>query len=113
MKLIKAYIRHRKVEEVYNALKSEGFGAMTLVECDGTGKYTDSEEWHISEKYPFADACKVTKIEILIPDSDKKKVTAIIREKGRTGYQGDGIILVSPVDEVHKIKNDESGVESV
>lgn len=113
MKLIKAYIRHRKVEEVYNALKSEGFGAMTLVECDGTGKYTDSEDSHISEKYPFADACKVTKIEILIPNSDKKKVIAIIREKGRTGYQGDGIILISSVDEVHKIRNDESGVESV
>ncbi|MDK2841142.1 MAG: nitrogen regulatory protein 1 [Anaerophaga sp.] len=113
MKLIKAYIRHRKVEEVYNALKNEGFGAMTLVECEGTGKYTDSEDLHISEKYPFTNASRVTKIEILVPDSDTKKVTSIIREKGRTGYQGDGIILISPVDEVHKIRTNESGVESV
>jgi nitrogen regulatory protein P-II 1 len=113
MKLIKAYIRHRKVEEVYKALRSEGFGAMTLVECDGTGKYTDSEEKHISENYPFADASKVTKIELLIPKSDVKKVVDIIREKGRTGYQGDGMVLVSPVDGVYKIKTDESGVHSV
>ena len=75
------------MKKFYNALKAEGFGALTLVECDGTGKYTDSESKHISEKYPFADACKVTKIEILIPDSDQKKVTGIIREKGRTGHQ--------------------------
>lgn len=113
MKLIKAYIRHRKIEEVYEALKAEGFGAMTLVECEGTGKYTDSEEKHISEKYPFADACKVTKIELLIPKSDVKKVVGIIREKGRTGYQGDGMILVSPVDEVYKIKNNDSGMQSI
>jgi nitrogen regulatory protein P-II 1 len=113
MKLIKAYIRHRKVEEVYKALRSEGFGAMTMVECDGTGKYTDSEEKHLSDKYPFADACKVTKLEILVPRSDVKKVVGIIREKGRTGYKGDGMVLVSPVDEVYKIKNDETGIESV
>jgi len=113
MKLIKAYIRYRKIEEVYKALKSEGFDAMTLVECEGTGKYTDSEEKHISDKYPFADACKVTKIEILIPKSNVKKVVDIIREKGRTGYQGDGMIMISTIDEVHKIKNDDSGIESV
>lgn len=73
MRLIKAYIHHRKVEEVYNALKSEGFRAMTLVECYGTGKYTDSENSHIGEKHPFADARKVAKIEILVPNSNKKK----------------------------------------
>lgn len=113
MRLIKAYIRHHKVEEVFNALKSEGFGAMTLVECEGTGKYTDSEEKHISEKYPFAEACKVTKVELLIPGGDVKKVVSIIRGKARTGYQGDGMILVSPIEEVYKIRNEDTGVESV
>lgn len=113
MKLIKAYIRHRKVQEVFEALNAEGFGAMTLVECQGTGKYTDSEEKHISDKYPFAAACKVTKIELLIPNSDVKKVVGIIREKGKTGYQRDGMVLVSPVDEVYKIKNNDSGVETI
>ncbi|WP_291856967.1 P-II family nitrogen regulator [Marinilabilia sp.] len=113
MRLIKAYIRHIKVEEVYKALKSEGFGAMTLVECEGTGKYTDSEQGHISEKYPFADACKVTKIEILVSQNNVKKVVALIREKGRTGYKGDGMILVSPVDEAYKIKNNDSGIKSI
>jgi nitrogen regulatory protein P-II 1 len=113
MKLINAYIRHRTVEDVFNALKSEGFGALTLVECEGTGKYTDSEEKHNSENYPFSEASKVTKIELLIPKSDVKKVVGIIRKKGRTGYQGDGMILVSPVDEMYKIRNDDTGVESV
>jgi nitrogen regulatory protein PII len=35
MKLIKAYIRHRKVGDIYNALKKAGFCCMTFVECEG------------------------------------------------------------------------------
>jgi nitrogen regulatory protein P-II 1 len=68
MKLIKAYIRHRKAEEVYDALKKEGFCCMTFVECEGTGRYSDSEKEHISDKYPFADAYRVIKLEILVDD---------------------------------------------
>jgi nitrogen regulatory protein P-II 1 len=38
MKLIKAFIRHRKTEEVFNALVAAGFCCMTFVECEGTGR---------------------------------------------------------------------------
>ena len=41
MKLIKAYIRKSKIEEVYRALEEMGYKSMTLTECEGTGKYTD------------------------------------------------------------------------
>ncbi|MGM0375986.1 MAG: P-II family nitrogen regulator [Bacteroidota bacterium] len=113
MKLVKAYIRHRKTEEVYQALQAEGFGALTLVECEGTGKYTDREEEHLSDKFPFTDAYKVIKVEILVPDSDINKVVKTIKEYGRTGHPGDGMVLVSPVDEVYKIRNEETGIDSV
>ena len=56
MKLVKAYIRQRKVEAVYHALKQEGLCCITFVDCEGTGKYADHEAEHISEKYPFAEA---------------------------------------------------------
>ena len=39
MKLIKAYIRQRKTEEVYEALEKAGFCSMTLMECEGTDIY--------------------------------------------------------------------------
>ena len=113
MKLIKAYIRKRKIEEVYRALESKGYGSMTMVECEGTGKYTDREEEHISEKYTFADAYMVVKLEILIPDGDLEELISTIRKYGRTGYSGDGMIIVTPVDEVHKIRTDEEGIESI
>ena len=113
MKLVKAYIRYRKTEEVFRALDAKGFGAITLVECEGTGKYTDKEEKHLSNKFPFTDACKVLKLEVLVPDSDVHDVVGTIKENGRTGHPGDGMVLVSPVDEVYKIRNDTSGIESI
>ncbi len=113
MKLIKAYIRHRKIKDVYNALTNEGYCCMTFVECEGTGNYTDSEREHISVKYEFAEAYKVVKLEILIPDKQTENVIKIIRKNGRTGYHGDGIIIVSEAEEVYKIRTDEKGIHVV
>jgi len=109
MKLIKAYIRYRKAEEVYDALKEAGFCCMTFVECEGTGQYSDRETDHISDKYPFANAYKVIKLEIVALDEHISELIEIIKKNGRTGYRGDGIIIVSPVDEVYKVRSDEVG----
>jgi nitrogen regulatory protein P-II 1 len=110
MKLIKAYIRYRKAEEVHNALKTAGFCCMTFVECEGTGQYSDQEKDHISEKYPFASAYRVIKLEIVARDEHIPELIKTIKKNGRTGYRGDGIIIVSPVDEVYKVRSDEVGV---
>lgn len=113
MKLIKAYIRHRKTEEVYAALKKEGYCCMTFVECEGTGQYSDHEKQHISDKYPFADAYRVIKLEILVADEHVEPVVEIIRKNGRTGYRGDGMIIISLVEEVYKVRTDENGILAI
>ncbi len=101
------------MESVYHALISSGFCCMTMIECEGTGQYVDREKAHISAKYPFAEAYKVLKIEILVSKEHVKKVVSIIRQSGRTGYSGDGMILVSPVDNVYKVRTDEEGILTV
>ena len=113
MKLIKAYIRHRKTEEVYTGLNKAGFCCMTFVEGEGTGQYSDREKKHISDKYPFADSYRVIKLEILVADEHVQPVIDLIRENGRTGYRGDGMIIISPVDEVFKVRTDEKGIVSI
>lgn len=113
MKLVKAYIRHRKFTEVFQTLKSEGFCCMTIVECEGTGRYSDHEKVHLSDKYPFTDAYRVIKLEILVADEHVQKLIGLIRENGRTGYQGDGMIIVSPVDTVYKVRTDEEGILAI
>jgi nitrogen regulatory protein P-II 1 len=113
MKLIKAYIRHRKLEAVYEALMKAGFCCMTLVECEGTGQYSDQEKQSISVKYPFVSAYRVIKIEILVDDGHVQKIIDIIRANGRTGYKGDGIIIVSQVENVYKVRTDEQGILAI
>jgi nitrogen regulatory protein P-II 1 len=113
MKLIKAYIRHRKAEEVYDALKKAGFCCMTFVECEGTGQFSDLEKDHISDKYPFANAYRVVKLEIVTNDEYIPELLGIIKKNGRTGYRGDGIMIVSPVDEVYKVRTDETGILAI
>jgi nitrogen regulatory protein P-II 1 len=113
MKLIKAYIRHRKMDQVYNTLVKAGFCCMTMVECEGTGRYSDHEKEHISYKYPFADAYRVIKLEMLIEAKHVNTVVDLIRQSGRTGYSGDGLIIVSPVDNVYKVRTDEEGILAV
>lgn len=88
MKLIKASIRHRKLEEVYNALNSADFCRMTFAECEGTGQYSDLEKEHISDKYSFAETYRVIKLEILVAKEDMEPVVELIRKNGRTGYPG-------------------------
>jgi nitrogen regulatory protein P-II 1 len=109
MKLIKAYIRHRKTEEVYHALNKAGYCCMTFVECEGTGQYSDHEKEHISAKYSFAEAYRVIKLEIVSADEHVKDIVKIIKQNGRTGYRGDGLIIISPVDEIYKVRTDETG----
>lgn len=113
MKLIKAYIRNRMTEDVYNALKKEGFCCMTLVECEGTGQYSDHEKEHISDRYPYAEAYRVIKLEILVSEEHVDPVIEIIRKNARTGYRGDGMVIVSPVDEVFKVRTDENGILAI
>ena len=114
MKLIKAYIRQRKTEEVFHELRKSGFCCMTFVECEGTGQYSDQEKEHLSNKYPFANAYRVIKLEMLVEsEQEVDAVVDIIRKNGRTGYRGDGLIIVSPVYEVYKIRTDEKGYASI
>ncbi|WP_159518510.1 P-II family nitrogen regulator [Sunxiuqinia indica] len=113
MKLIKAYIRYRKLEEVYNGLNEAGYCCMTFAECEGTGQYSDHEKEHISYKYPFAEAFRVIKLEILVAEEHVQPVVELIRKNGRTGYRGDGMIVISPVDNVYKVRNDEEGILAV
>lgn len=113
MKLIKAYVRTNKIDEVYAALKEGGFCCMTFVECQGTGKYSDQKKKHISAKYPFAEAYKVVKVEIIAADEHLQEVVKLIKKGGRTGYPGDGIIVVSPVEEVEKVRTDEKGILAI
>ncbi|RZT91316.1 nitrogen regulatory protein P-II family [Ancylomarina subtilis] len=108
MKEIKAFVRPNKVNEIVQQLKDNGFENMTISLAEGTGKFQD-EKAFVSDKFAVTDS-PVAKIEIVVYDSFVEKVVCIISKYGKTLNPGDGLIYVSNVDSVHRIK---TGLETM
>jgi nitrogen regulatory protein P-II 1 len=70
--------------------------------AEGTGSLK-TEESTLSTHFSITDS-KVAKIEIVCNDSEVENIVSIISAKGRTGNPGDGIIYVSEVEKMYKIK---------
>ena len=102
MKEIKAFLRPNKVNEIISQLKDAGFENITISEAEGTGSFQDQNAF-VSMKYSVTDS-KIAKLEMVIDQKDVSKAVEIISENGKTINPGDGIIYVSCVDEVYRVK---------
>lgn len=110
MKMIKAYIRPILLEEVYTALRREGFCCMTVFSGEGTGKYINPEKEHGSMNFPAMHA-KIVKIEIAAHNDEVERIEEIIQKEAQTGAEGDGIIFISNINESVRIKDGKRGPE--
>lgn len=102
MKEIKAFIKPFKVMDVFHNLKEAGFPNLTVSKAGGTGTLKSEEE--NSTEFSFTDN-KGAKIEIVCNKNDVDKIVCIIAEHGRTGNPGDGIIYVSDVNQIYRVKD--------
>ena len=102
MKEIKAFVKPFKVNDILNQLLQSGFPNITVSMAEGTGNF-NSEESSLSTHFSITDS-KVAKIEIVCDDSEVEKIVDIISTKGRTGNSGDGIIFVSDIEKVYRVK---------
>lgn len=103
MKEIKAFIRPNKVDDIVHHLKDAGFENMTISSAEGTGKLQD-ETAFVSQKFSITDS-EVAKLELVINKNDVDKVVQIISEQGKTLNPGDGIINVSDVSQIYRVKD--------
>jgi nitrogen regulatory protein P-II 1 len=102
MKEIKAFIRPNKVNNIVHHLKDAGFENVTISLAEGTGKLQD-EDAFVSQKFYITDS-QVAKLELVVNKNDVDKVIHIISEQGQTLKPGDGIIYVSDVSCVYRVK---------
>lgn len=107
MKLIKACVRTRLADQVIHALEKLGVPCLNAVDVKVVGEeMKDEETEEISVEYG-AEYAPMTKLEILSHDKDVDKIIKSIQENAHTGRSGDGMIVVSPVEEVMKIHTKE------
>ncbi len=108
MKRIEAIIRPEKVDEVRRALEKVGFPGLNLTEVEGHGKQKGVVQQWRGEQYRVELLPKV-KLEVVVSDSDVKKIVRAIQDTAKTGGVGDGKIFVSSVEEVVRIRTGEAG----
>ena len=112
MKKIDAIIRPHKLDEVREALQEAGFRGLTVTEVKGYGRQMGHSEIYRGSEYTINFLPK-TKIELVCADKDVEKAISIVLKKAKTGEVGDGKIFVSGVEEVIRVRTEETGDDAV
>ncbi len=108
MKMIRAFIRPEKTEDVLEALMAGGFSAVTKVSVLGRGK-----EKGLKVGDTYYDEIPKEMVMIVVEDSDQNKVIKIISDNARSGKEGrygDGKIFITEVERAVTISSGKDGL---
>ncbi len=103
MKMIRAFIRPEKEQEVVLALEGSGFPSLSKMPVFGRGKQKGLTVGPV-----HYDELPKTLLMMVVEDQDVAKVIGIINDKARTGFIGDGKIFTSPVDGAYTVRTGEA-----
>lgn len=112
MKKIEAIIRPFKLDEVKEALVEEGIHGLTISEVRGYGRQKGHTETYRGSEYQIEFIPKI-KIEIIVNDILLDKVVDAILRTAKTGQVGDGKIFIYDVQDVIRIRTEESGSQAL
>jgi nitrogen regulatory protein P-II 1 len=108
MKRIEAIIQPFKLDDVREALKAIGVDGMTIYDVRGHGRQKGHKEVYRGQEYEV-DLLPKVKVEMVISDSRVEETVKAIVEAARTGKIGDGKVFIYPVEDVIRIRNNETG----
>ena len=104
MKEIKAIIQQHRLSNVIESLQDmEGLHGVTVSEVKGFGHHRANGAKTRSAE-DLIDYAKKVKLEIVVPDQLAGAVVETILKHAHTGRPGDGLLFVSTVDEVYRIR---------
>ncbi|MEO7299460.1 MAG: P-II family nitrogen regulator [Verrucomicrobiota bacterium] len=112
MKKIDAIIKPFKLEEVKEALAGLGVEGMTVTEVKGFGRQKGHTEIYRGSEYTVDFLPKI-KIEVVLPDALVAGAVEAIIKAAKTGKIGDGKVFVSAVENVTRIRTEETGEKAV
>jgi nitrogen regulatory protein P-II 1 len=111
MKKVEAIIREEKLHEVMQALEEKGFIALTVTSVSGRGQQKGLLlEWRVGEYR--VDLLPKTKIEVVVRDEEAQTVIDTVCSSAKTGEIGDGMIFVTPVEQIRRIRTGEKDLKA-
>lgn len=112
MKKIEAILRPEKFNVTQDALNENGYVGMSVLEIKGQGHQKGKSEIWRGKRYRV-DLLPRTKIELIVPDEELDKIVDTIIESSQTGSIGDGMIIVSDITNVYRIRTREEGKDAL
>ncbi len=105
MKMIRAFIRPEKEQEVVQALEGAGFPSLTKVPVFGRGKQKGLTVGPV-----HYDELPKVMLMTVVDDKDLDRAVGVINDKARTGFIGDGKIFVSLVEQAYTVRTGAVGL---
>ena len=100
MKKINAIVRPVRLEALRSALRRlPDFPGMTVTDCSGMSAPDRLGE----NRDPLADFSSKVRIEIVADDAQTLPIIDTIRACAATGQVGDGLVWVSPIEEMWRL----------
>lgn len=112
MKLIIAFVKPFKVDDIKAALKEAGVAGLSVSEVRGFGRQSGQTEVYRGAEYAIEFVPK-SRLEVLVADEDAARVVDAIESAARTGEIGDGKVAVLPVEDVVRIRTGERGADAL
>ena len=105
-------IKPFKLNDVKKALEDIGIQGMSVSEVRGYGRQKGQSELYRGEEYEVAFLPKI-RIEVATTNEIAEKMIPSIIKAAQTGKVGDGKILVSDLENVYRIRTEESGIDAL
>lgn len=103
MKLIKAFVRSTRVDEVVRALEAAGAPGITISRVHGVG-YGYEPLLFAFAPSEYHKMLEVSKIEVVCCAPDAERLVEALVKAAHTGVKGDGIVFVTPVEQAIKVR---------
>lgn len=112
MKKIEAVVRTSRLDEIVERLRLIGTIGMTVTEAHGMSRSTTSSTVVQGQRLWKTTAPRY-ELMIVVPDQDVPHVVAAIVRCARTDAPGDGLITVSDIDGVMRIRTGEVDADAI
>ncbi len=112
LKKIEAIIREDKVNDVVDALKEIGIMGLNTFEVRGHGRQGGIQLVGRAGTYQVNMLPKI-QLNIVLSDRNLEPAIEAILKSAYTGEPGDGLIFVTPVEEVIRIRTRERGQDAM
>lgn len=104
MKMIMAFVRPERVEEVSSMLGEGGFASYTRADVYGRGKQRGVQVF--GQRYDMPKTMLIAVVE----DDRLGEAVEVIERGAQTGNAGDGKIFVLPVEQAYTVRTGETGL---